>query len=67
MNKFDVEVKSFAKTPGFKDRLYLVKNGIPFDVAFSLDDVETKAFLITLAELDGHRYDWQNGSFIKND
>jgi hypothetical protein len=40
------------------DCLYLVMHGVPFDVAFSLDDDDRTAWVIAIGELDGKRYDW---------
>ena len=40
------------------DSLYLVRNGVPFDVAFSLDQDERTAWIITLGELSGRTYNW---------
>jgi hypothetical protein len=33
-------------------------HGVPFDVAFSLDDDDRTAWVIAIGELDGKRYDW---------
>ena len=35
-----------------------MKNGIPFDVAFSLDDVKRAAFSIIFSEMEGHKFNW---------
>ncbi len=40
------------------DSLYLVRNGVPFDTAFSLDDTERLAFVVALGTLAGREYDW---------
>jgi hypothetical protein len=45
------------------DCLYLVKNGVPFDVAFSLSSVERLAFVIALGTLEGHDFDWSSMSW----
>jgi hypothetical protein len=39
------------------DCLYLVRNGVPFDVAFCLPAEERMAFVIALGRLDGHAFD----------
>ncbi len=39
------------------DCLYLVRNGVPFDVAFCLPDDERMAFVIALGRLGGHVFD----------
>lgn len=44
--------------PGLRSSLYLVKNGVPFDVAFSLDDLDRQAWTIILGELDGQRFNF---------
>lgn len=49
----------------FKSRLYLVKNGVPFDVAFSLDHVNLSAFCITLGEIEGNKFDFRTMRFVQ--
>ena len=41
------------------DCLYLVRNGVPFDVAFSLDPDERLAWVVVFGTLDGGEFDWQ--------
>jgi hypothetical protein len=43
--------------------LWLIKNGIPFDVAFALDDVRRGAFAIAFSEMEGNEFDWHTMSF----
>ena len=40
------------------DCLYLVKCGVPFDIAFSLSDTERLAFVVVMGTLDGNVFDW---------
>jgi len=40
------------------DCLYLVKNGVPFDVAFSLPVDERLAWVVAMGRFDGLDYDW---------
>jgi len=40
------------------DSLYLVRDGVPFDVAFSLDAAERTAWIVVLGELEGLAWDW---------
>jgi hypothetical protein len=40
------------------DCLYLVRHGVPFDVAFSLAGVDRMAYIIALGTLDGHIFNW---------
>jgi hypothetical protein len=36
-----------------------VKNGVPYDVAFTLDDADRLAHLIVLGEHEGNRWNWR--------
>jgi hypothetical protein len=47
-----------ARHPVLIDCLYLVRNGVPFDVAFSLSTTERAAYVIALGTLEGHSFDW---------
>ena len=47
-----------SRHPWLIDGLYLVKNGVPFDVAFSLADDDRTAWVVAIGELEGKRYDW---------
>jgi hypothetical protein len=44
--------------PELIDCLYLVRSGVPFDVAFSLSSAERLAFVVILGTLAGRRFDW---------
>ena len=48
-----------SRHPDLIDCLYLVRNGVPFDVAFSLPADERMAFVVALGTLDGRVFDWQ--------
>ncbi len=41
------------------DCLYLVSCGVPFEVAFGLDDAERIAFVVTMGQLGGLAFDWR--------
>jgi hypothetical protein len=45
------------------DCLYLVKNGVPFDVAFSLPDDERVAWVVIMGRFSGLTYDWASRSW----
>lgn len=47
------------------DCLFLVKNGIPFDVAFSLDSTERLAWVVIFGQLNGLSYNWETGDWDK--
>jgi len=47
-----------AGDSGLIDGLFLVMNGVPFDVAFSLDDDERLAYVVIIGTLKGLRYNW---------
>jgi hypothetical protein len=40
-----------------------VKNGVPFDVAFALDDATRTAFSIKFSEFEGHKFNYSNMEF----
>lgn len=40
------------------DSLYLVRNGVPFDVAFSLTGRERLAWVVIMGTIDGRVFDW---------
>lgn len=44
-----------------------MKNGIPFDLAFQLDDETRAGFCIVFGELEGGRFNWDSMSFEKDD
>jgi hypothetical protein len=39
--------------------LYLVSRGVPYDIAFGLDDAERMAHVVTFGRLDGYLFDWK--------
>lgn len=41
-----------------RQALWLVKNGVPYDVAFSLPAEERVAYMIIFGELEGGKFDW---------
>jgi len=45
--------------PALVDSLFLVSCGVPYDVAFSLDDAERIGYLIIFGMLDGLNFDWK--------
>jgi hypothetical protein len=47
-----------SEEPSLIDGLFLVKNGVPFDVAFSLDDEERLAWVVVMGQLSGREYNW---------
>ncbi len=44
--------------PDLVDCLYLVKNGVPLDVAFALPADERMAWVVAMGRLEGLDYDW---------
>jgi hypothetical protein len=47
------------------DPLYLVRNGVPFDVAFSLPADERQAWIVALGRLDGLDYDFAEARWTR--
>lgn len=50
----------------FRESLVLVKNGVPFDVAFSMSRKMRRAAIIVLGEIDGGRWNWDSMSWIED-
>lgn len=53
-----ISIGKLARHPVLIDCLYLVRNGVPFDVAFSLTALERSAYVVTIGTLEGHVFDW---------
>lgn len=48
-----------TRHPDLLDCLYLAQNGVPFDVAFSLDRDTRTEWVVALGQLNtGRNYDW---------
>jgi hypothetical protein len=43
----------------------LVKNGVPWDVAFALEPDERMGMVIIIGRMDGGDFDWNSGSWVK--
>lgn len=54
-----------AESPEIFDCLFLVKNGVPFDVAFSLPDDERLAWVVVMGQLSGMTWNWDSMSWEK--
>jgi hypothetical protein len=46
------------------EALFLVKNGVPFDIAFSLPHDERLAYIVVFGMLDGRRFDWDSLTWL---
>lgn len=42
-----------------------MKNGVPYDVAFSLPPAERFAYYLIMAEFEGHVWDWNTMQFVE--
>ncbi len=47
------------------DCLYLVHNGVPFDVAFSLGERERLAWVVIIGTLHGKTFDWRTETWLE--
>jgi hypothetical protein len=45
--------------------LWLVKNGVPFDVAFSLSETERMAYCINFGTFEGNVWDYESMAWVK--
>lgn len=43
--------------------MLLVKSGVPFDTAFTLDDQMRQGLCIVVGELDGGKFNWASMAF----
>ncbi len=50
-----------------RDRVFLVKHNVPFDVALSMDDNTVKAWVIMLGEYEGGVFDWDMDEWSRRD
>lgn len=50
--------KKLATAAPIREALWLIRNNVPLDVAFQLDDVTRSAWCIVFSEMDGHQFDW---------
>lgn len=41
----------------------MVHNGVPFDLAFQLDDITRAAWCITFSQFHGVKFDWDRMRF----
>lgn len=46
-----------------REALFLVRNGVPFDVAFQLDDAMRAGWCIVFSEMDGATFDTRSMTF----
>jgi len=46
-----------------RECLFLIKHGIPFDVAFEVDDVTRAAWAIIFSEIDGAKFNFSTMEF----
>lgn len=51
----------YTQQADLRDSLFLVRNGVPFDVAFSLGGFERRAWVVVMGELDGLVWDYAAG------
>ena len=61
----EVKCGKLARHPVLIDCLYLIRNGVPFDVAFSLSATERAAYVIALGTLEGHTFDWSAFEWVQ--
>lgn len=47
------------------DCLYLLRNGVPFDIAFSLPPEERLAWIVAFGQLDGERFDFTRMEWMR--
>jgi hypothetical protein len=45
----------------------LVKNGIPYDLAYSMNDIRRTALAIIFSTMEGHEFDWNTMTFKEDE
>jgi hypothetical protein len=45
--------------------LWIVKNGVPWDVALGLDSIERMAFVVIFGGFEGGEFDWSSQQWKK--
>ena len=58
-----IQPGKLSRHPDLVDGLYLCMNGVPFDVAFSLDATTRLAWVVAIGTLKGGIYDWPQRSW----
>jgi len=56
-------LKTWTQLADIRDPLFLVRNGVPFDVAFSLHPEERRVWVVTMGELEGLVWDYAAGQW----
>lgn len=47
--------------------MWLVKNNVPYDVAFAMDDAERLAHAVTFARFEGNEFNWDTMTYRSRD
>jgi hypothetical protein len=59
------QAKQIADNVYYRNVLALVKQGIPFDVAFSLEWPEIVGWLVIFGEMEGREFSWSSMKWIE--
>lgn len=58
------EAQATAEDPVFRQILWLIHNGVPFDVAHAMDFEEARAYSVTFSEFaSGKKFDWDTNTW----
>lgn len=60
------EARKVAESGAFRDMLYLVRQGIPYDVVSGMTEEHRLAHLVAFGELDGGSFDWDKMEWRKD-
>ena len=61
------QARQFADDPETVECLWLVRNGVPFDVAFSLDSTERLGWVVIFGRFEGGAFNWTAGRWEQRD
>jgi hypothetical protein len=56
-------LKRIATAPAVRECLWLIRNGVDFDLAFGLDDITRAAWCIIVSEQEGGKFNWHRMEF----
>jgi len=45
--------------------MFLIRSGIPFDVAFSLGPAEKLAYCVAMGEIEGSTFNWETMAWME--
>lgn len=60
-------MRRIGQAADYREILWLVKNGVPWDVAACMEPIQRQATAVIFSEMEGHTFDWYAMRFEKAD